>query len=110
LALYREALANPNVSGVSLWDFTDKNAWRGGTGGVLDANFKPKEAYRTLQQMITDEYWTRANTSTNSSGSASTRVFKGDYQITVSDTHGLRRTVDVAVQGPTDTVDIQLSD
>jgi GH35 family endo-1,4-beta-xylanase len=110
LALYREALANPNVSGVSLWDFTDKNAWRGGTGGVLDANFKPKEAYRTLQQMITDEYWTRANTSTNSSGSASTRVFKGDYQITVSDTHGLSRTVDVAVQGPTDTVDIKLSD
>ena len=52
LTMYRLTMANKNTVGISLWDFSDKNAWNGNTGGVLDTNLDPKISYFALQRFI----------------------------------------------------------
>ncbi|HEY9676917.1 MAG TPA: endo-1,4-beta-xylanase [Drouetiella sp.] len=52
VALYKLAASNKDVNGVSLWDFTDRNAWNGNTGGVLDSGLDPKISYYALQEYI----------------------------------------------------------
>ena len=54
LALYKVAGSTPNVNGVSLWDFTDRNSWIHNTGGVLDEQLKPKISYYAIQTYLAE--------------------------------------------------------
>jgi hypothetical protein len=92
-------MSNPHVEGISLWDFTDKNAWRHGNGGVIDGKMESKLAYSTLQNLLTKEWWTSPESlKTAASGNTeSRRVFKGAYEVTVDDGHGHRQVVKAQV-------------
>ena len=34
----------PIVSSVTMWNLTDRNAWRGHAGGILDQELQPKKS------------------------------------------------------------------
>ena len=40
-----------------MWNLTDRNAWRGHAGGILDQELQPKKAFYTLKTLI-KETWT----------------------------------------------------
>ena len=98
-AMYRALMSNPHVEGISLWDFTDKNAWKHCTGGVVDSKMDAKFAYTALQNLLRKEWWTAPEKlSTAGDGNTeSDRVFKGAYEITVDDGHGHRKVVQAQV-------------
>jgi len=52
LVMYKLAMHSSTTVGVSLWDYTDRNAWNQNTGGVLDTNLDPKISYYALQNLI----------------------------------------------------------
>jgi hypothetical protein len=52
LAWYKLATANPQNIGISLWDGSEKNAWNGNTGGVIDSDYNKKISYFALQDYI----------------------------------------------------------
>ena len=103
-------MSNPHTAGISLWDFTDKNAWKHGTGGVIDANMESKLAYDTLQHLIKTEWWSKPQLiQADESGCVSAgRVFKGSYQVTVDDGAGHQKTFEVAVDKSKNTVVLQM--
>ena len=55
--LYTLLFSLPSISSVTMWNLTDRNAWRGHAGGVLDKELKPKKAFYTLKNLI-KETWT----------------------------------------------------
>ena len=55
--LYTLLFSLPSVSSVTMWNLTDRNAWRGHAGGVLDQELQPKKAFYTLKNLI-KETWT----------------------------------------------------
>ena len=55
--LYTLLFSLPSISSVTMWNLTDRNAWRGHAGGVLDMELKPKKAFYTLKNLI-KETWT----------------------------------------------------
>ena len=55
--LYTLLFSLPSISSVTMWNLTDRNAWRGHAGGVLDQELKPKKAFYTLKNLI-KETWT----------------------------------------------------
>jgi hypothetical protein len=40
-----------------MWNLTDRNAWRGHAGGILDMELQPKKAFYSLKKLI-KETWT----------------------------------------------------
>lgn len=80
--VYSELFAQPAVMAITWWDFSDNGAWRGAPGGLLDADFRPKPAYRTLERLITREWWTGSESlKTDDAGRARLRVFHGNYAV-----------------------------
>jgi len=79
---YRVAFANPAVTAISWWDFTDKNSWVAG-GGLLRADLSAKPAYDTLKYLITQEWHTALNGAT-SNGNLDFSGFHGKYTATVT--------------------------
>ena len=55
--LYTLLFSLPSISSVTMWNLTDRNAWRGHAGGILDQELKPKKAFYTLKNLI-KETWT----------------------------------------------------
>ncbi len=55
--LYTLLFSLPSISSVTMWNLTDRNAWRGHAGGVLDQELNPKKAFYTLKNLI-KETWT----------------------------------------------------
>lgn len=79
---YRVVFANPAVSAISWWDFTDHNAWVPG-GGLLRADLTAKPAYTALKQLITEEWHTAVNAAT-ASGAVNFDGFHGKYTATAT--------------------------
>jgi len=54
LAWYKMATSSESANGISLWDASEKNAWLGNTGGVINAEGDPKISYFVLKNFIHD--------------------------------------------------------
>ena len=52
LAWFKMSTANDRNMGISLWDGSDKNAWLGNTGGVMDSDYNRKISYFAVQEFI----------------------------------------------------------
>jgi GH35 family endo-1,4-beta-xylanase len=86
-AFYREfytiAFGNPQVEAIVTWGLDDERAWLPGIG-LIDKDGEPKPAYRELDRLINQEWQTRLNGRTDSSGSFDLRGFFGDYEVTTT--------------------------
>ncbi|MCX6898538.1 MAG: endo-1,4-beta-xylanase [Verrucomicrobia bacterium] len=80
---YRLWFAAPKMAGITWWNLGDGTAVKGeneAKGGLLDAEFKPKAAYRALDQFINKQWKTRADVRTDTQGRAQFRGFHGTYR------------------------------
>ena len=57
--LYTLLFSLPSISSVTMWNLTDRNAWRGHAGGVLDQELQPKKAFYTLKNLIKQTWTTK---------------------------------------------------
>lgn len=79
---YRLWFAAPKMAGITWWNLGDGTAVKGeneAKGGLLDAEFKPKAAYRALDQFINKQWKTRTEMRTDAQGRAKFRGFHGTY-------------------------------
>lgn len=82
-SLYRILFSHPFVEAITWWDFSDLRAWKGAPAGLVRADMSPKPAYDRLLGLIKREWWTRADATTDSTGAARLRAFRGAHRITV---------------------------
>jgi GH35 family endo-1,4-beta-xylanase len=84
---YRLWFSAPTMAGITWWNLGDGTAVQGeneAQGGLVDGDLKPKAAYRALDQLINQEWKTRAETQTDANGHARFRGFFGKYQVKVT--------------------------
>jgi hypothetical protein len=87
---YTLAFSKPLMDGIG-WStgFTDDDAPKYGciSGGLLDADLKPKLSYFALKDLV--DSWTTSGTGiTNENGEFKFRGFAGDYEVTIETTEG----------------------
>jgi endo-1,4-beta-xylanase len=81
--IYTMLFSHPAVAAITWWDFADRNAWQNAPAGLLGKDLQPKPAYTALQDLIKNQWWTRAELTTDAAGRATVRGFLGDYKVTV---------------------------
>ncbi len=77
---YTLLFSHPNVSSITMWNLTDRNAWRGHAGGILDMELQPKKAFYTLKKLIKDTWTTRVNTTFDFDKGLAFSGFYGTYE------------------------------
>jgi len=77
---YTLLFSHPIVSSITMWNLTDRNAWRGHAGGILDIELQPKKAYFTLKKLIKETWTTRVNTTFNIENELIFSGFYGTYE------------------------------
>jgi GH35 family endo-1,4-beta-xylanase len=80
--LYTLLFSHPSVEAVTVWDFSDYNAWQGAPSGYIHKDMTPKPAYLKLKQLIKGKWWTKTKTTITADGKASFRGFLGQYKVT----------------------------
>ena len=80
--LYTLLFSHPSVEAVTVWDFTDYDAWQGAPSGYIRKDMTPKPAYLKLKQLIKGKWWTKTNTTIAADGKARFRGFHGQYKVT----------------------------
>ncbi len=84
---YRLWFSAPRMAGITWWNLGDGTAVKGeneAMGGLVDANFEPKAAYRALDRLINGEWKTRAECRSDAGGVIRFRGFFGRYSVEVS--------------------------
>lgn len=79
--LYTLLFSHPAVEAVTVWDFTDYNAWQGAPSGYLRTDMTPKPAYNQLKELIKGKWWTKTKTAVVPNGKVSFRGFYGQYKV-----------------------------
>lgn len=84
---YRLWFSAPKMAGITWWNLGDGTAVKGeneAKGGLVDADFNPKTAYRELDRLINQEWKTTLTLNTDAGGKASFRGFHGKYSVKVT--------------------------
>lgn len=81
---YTLAFSHPKVSAVTMWNLTDRNAWRGHAAGLLRADFSTKPGYHTLKKLIKETWSTNINTKINPKKNYLFNGFYGKYKGTLT--------------------------
>ncbi len=81
-AFYRVAFAHPAVDALTWWDVCDTGAWLP-SGGLLRSNLTEKPVYTALKRLITEE-WHTAEQGTTQAGVFAFDGYHGAYTINVS--------------------------
>ena len=76
---YTLAFSHPSVTSITFWNLSDRNAWRGHAGGLLDYNLEPKKAYYTLKDLIKNKWHTSVTKTIRPGETLTFNGFFGDY-------------------------------
>lgn len=79
---YTMVFSHPAVEALSWFDFTE-HRWLNAPAGVVDDDMNPKPVYSALYDLIHREWHSDADLRTGPDGWCSTRLFCGNYDITV---------------------------
>jgi endo-1,4-beta-xylanase len=80
---YTILFSHPSVEAITWWDIADYHAWMQAPAGLLDLNLEPKPAYKVLESLIKQDWWTRRFLRSDADGKAGFRGFYGDYTVEV---------------------------
>ncbi|MDX2072103.1 MAG: endo-1,4-beta-xylanase [Haliscomenobacter sp.] len=100
--------SHPSVDGFLSWGFWQGAHWLN-NGPYFRQDWSMRPAGKAVSDLMFNKWWTNTSTSTNASGVAQVRGFKGKYRITVSlngkvgyvDTLNLTENTNLAVSLPT---------
>lgn len=90
-ALYTLLFSHPAVEGITWWDLSDLNAWKGAPAGLLRRDMSPKPAYDSLRRLIKVDWWINESILCDEEGVAKWRGFYGLYRLTIE--HGGKKMV-----------------
>jgi GH35 family endo-1,4-beta-xylanase len=76
------SFSHPNVHGIMLWGFWENRHWRP-QAALFSADWTMRPHGKAWMDLVHKEWMSDAKAHTNAMGSAVTRGFLGDYQITV---------------------------
>ena len=92
---YTLAFGYPSIASITWWGLSDKSIWLTG-GGLLDQDYNPKPVYTQLLKLIKQDWMTKnVKLTTDKKGQASFRGFFGNYQVTVTQPDGSKKTLDI---------------
>lgn len=77
------AFSHPNLESFISWGFWEKRHWRP-SSAYYDKDWKLTPAGEVWLNMLTKEWWSDEKMVTDQTGSAQSRVFLGDYTVTVT--------------------------
>ena len=81
---YTLLFSHPSVSSITMWNLTDRNAWRGHAAGILDSDMQPKKAFFTLKKLIKDTWSTKLIIELSANEGLAFSGFYGKYKATVT--------------------------
>lgn len=76
--------AHPATEAFIMWGFWGGNHWMGDTGAMIRNDWSLKPVYHVYRDLVFNQWWTRASTTTNADGVATIRAFHGRHDITVA--------------------------
>jgi GH35 family endo-1,4-beta-xylanase len=79
---YRICFAHPAVEGILMWGFWEGANWIP-VSSLYKRDWTPTPAAEAYQDLIFNEWWTRAEGKSDQNGSYTTSAFYGKYKITV---------------------------
>lgn len=82
--MYRLLFAHPQVEAVTVWDAVD-GMWLNAPSGLLRRDNSEKPAYRKLKEMVTEEWRSSQELTTNEAGQALLTGFRGNYRLSLGD-------------------------
>jgi len=88
---------HPAVVSINFWGFSDRGAWLPG-GGLVTEQYRPKPVYNRLKRLIREQWRTRINALTDSSGRVQFRGFYGDYLMKMQTPEGRLHSFDLDVR------------
>lgn len=96
---YTLVFSHPAVEALSWFDFVN-HRWLGAPAGLVHDDLSPKPVYHALYDLIHREWHTDADLLTGSGGLCRTRLFFGNYDITVRTEDGSVKTVNRDILRP----------
>jgi len=79
------AFSQPNIKSFLMWGFWDGSHWLSSQGaGMYRLDWSPRPMAEVYQRLVFNDWWTRADLTTNHHGRAELRAFLGTHQITVT--------------------------
>ncbi|MFM7575530.1 MAG: hypothetical protein ACKO5Q_01095, partial [Microcystaceae cyanobacterium] len=73
----------PQITGIFLWSFSDRESWLGAPTGILYQDGTPKPAFFKLDHLINHVWRTQGEKVTNERGEVSFLAYEGEYEIQV---------------------------
>jgi endo-1,4-beta-xylanase len=89
--VYTLLFSHPSVEAITWWNMSDAHAWMQAPAGLLNKDMTPKPAYNVLKKLITKDWRTETNITTNADGQATFRGFHGRYKLTVTTPTGQQK-------------------
>lgn len=87
----------PEVEAFIMWGFWEAQHWRAHEGGAMfRRDWTERPAVKAYEDLVKGKWWSRESGRTDADGSATFRVFGGDYRVEV-EVNGARRTIPVKV-------------
>lgn len=77
------AFSEPNIESFLMWGFWAKDHWRGEPGSLFRTDWSPRPAAIAYEDLVLKQWRTHATLTTDKTGTATTRVFLGDYDVQV---------------------------
>lgn len=96
---YTLVFSHPAVEALSWFDFVN-HRWLKAPAGLLNDDLSPKPVYYALYDLIHREWHTDADLLTSADGMCRTRLFFGDYEITVTTEDGAEKSVNRSLDRP----------
>ncbi len=88
---YRICFAHPAVEGIIMWGFWEGANWIP-VSSLYKRDWSPTPAATAYQNLVYNEWWTKASGKTDAKGKYSTPAFYGKYNVTVD---GKTKTIDL---------------
>jgi GH35 family endo-1,4-beta-xylanase len=93
--------SHPATEAYIMWGFWGGAHWFGEPGAMLRDDWSPKPNLKAYTDLVFGEWWTNETLTTGPDGIATSRVFKGTYEITVTapDCHTATRRPVISSEG-----------
>jgi len=82
--IYTMLFSHPAVEAITWWDLSDQGAWMQVPAGLIGNDLTPKPAYNALLKLVRETWATNETLKTDAAGKASTRAFRGTYQVEIT--------------------------
>ncbi|OAV44810.1 endo-1,4-beta-xylanase [Lewinella sp. 4G2] len=75
--------SHPSMDAFMFWNWWDVDTWQNRGANLYYANWEKRPTHKVFTDLVFNDWWTDETVTTNGSGQADLRGFKGEYTITL---------------------------